>query len=117
MISELVEMKYSVWPSGAAVSTSRPAGMKLPPALFSTMTFMPMLALIFCATSRAVTSVPPPARQRDDQADRLAGLQLLRLRRLGSANAAASRQRREPDPSTMDVIAASLIVLSIPPAA
>ena len=57
---ELVEMKYSVCPSGGAVSTSRPAGMKFPPVLFSTMTFMPMLALIFCATSRAVTSVPPP---------------------------------------------------------
>ena len=41
---------------------SRSAGMKLPPTLFSTSTVVRMLSLIFCAISRAMTSVAPPAR-------------------------------------------------------
>src|SRR5262245_13342654 len=35
--------------------------MKLPPALFSTKTVVRRFSLIFCATSRAITSVAPPA--------------------------------------------------------
>jgi hypothetical protein len=35
--------------------------MKLPPARFSTNTVVRRLSLIFCATSRAMTSVAPPA--------------------------------------------------------
>ena len=61
MISALVEMKNSVWPSGGEPVSSRSAGMKLPPALFSTITVVRMLSLIFCAISRAITSVAPPA--------------------------------------------------------
>ena len=54
-------MKNSVWPSAGEVVSSRSAGMKLPPALFSTMTFAFMFSLILEATRRAMTSVPPPA--------------------------------------------------------
>src|SRR5262245_12139991 len=54
-------MKNRVWPSGAAPVRSRSAGMKLPPARFSTKTVVRMFSLIFCATSRAMTSVAPPA--------------------------------------------------------
>ena len=46
--------------SGELVS-SRSAGMKLPPTLFSTITVVRRLSLIFCATSRAMTSTGPPA--------------------------------------------------------
>ena len=55
--------------------------MKLPPALFSTNTVVRRFSLIFCATSRAMTSVAPPARQPDEDADRLAG-KILRMRRI-----------------------------------
>src|SRR5215468_7238104 len=54
-------MKNSVWPSAAEPVSSRNAGMKLPPALFSTNTVVRRFSLIFCATSRAITSVAPPA--------------------------------------------------------
>src|SRR5262245_7546786 len=54
-------MKNRVWPSGAAPVRSRSAGMKLPPARFSTKTVVRRFSLIFCATSRAMTSVAPPA--------------------------------------------------------
>ncbi len=61
MISVLVEMKNSVWPSGGEPVRSRSAGMKLPPARFSTNTVVRRFSLIFCAISRAMTSVAPPA--------------------------------------------------------
>ena len=51
----------SVRPSGAALVSSRNTGSKAPPVLFSTKTFVCRLALSFCAISRAVTSVAPPA--------------------------------------------------------
>src|SRR5262245_58918351 len=54
-------MKNSVWPSGGAAVRSRNAGIKIPPARFSTNTVVRRLSLIFCATSRAITSVAPPA--------------------------------------------------------
>ena len=46
---------------GRRAGSSRSAGMKLPPTLFSTSTVVRMLSLIFCAISRAMTSVAPPA--------------------------------------------------------
>ena len=54
-------MKNSVWPSGGEPVSSRSAGMKLPPALFSTNTVVRRFSLIFCAIRRAMTSVAPPA--------------------------------------------------------
>src|SRR5262249_4072368 len=61
VVRALVEIKNSVWPSAGEPVSSRKAGMKLPPALFSTKTVVRRFSLIFCATSRAITSVAPPA--------------------------------------------------------
>src|SRR6476660_639701 len=54
-------MKKSVWPSAGEPVSSRNAGMKLPPTLFSTKTVVRRFSLIFWATRRAMTSVAPPA--------------------------------------------------------
>src|SRR6218665_31901 len=50
-----------VCPSGAARATYSAAMAPLAPALFSTITVRPSSADIFCATTRAMPSLPPPA--------------------------------------------------------
>src|SRR5262249_29987426 len=92
--------------SGAAPMTSLPAGMKLPPALFSTSTVMPMLWLIFCATRRAVTSVPPPAAR--PTISRIGLPACSSWARAGSVSTARSKRPAPRTARTRDVIVASL---------
>ena len=93
MISVLVEMKNSVWPSGGAAVRSRSAGMKMPPARFSTNTVVFRLSLIFCATRRAITSVAPPAASPTMMLDRLGG-QVLRVARVARPASSAAHAMR-----------------------
>src|SRR4051812_11099402 len=79
--------------------------MKLPPGLFSTTTLVFKFSAIFCATSRAWTSVPPPAGSPT----------IMRIGRLGKSCAAAaagaasalSRRPANPGPRPKNAIAFS----------
>ena len=104
-------MKNRVWPSGGELVSSRSAGMKLPPTLFSTMTVVRRLSLIFCATSRAMTSVAPPA---DRPTSMRIGLPESSCAGAGiglDASSAAPVSSASAHPVTRDVMPSSLVLL------
>ena len=87
-------MKNSVWPSAASRSVPCSAGMKLPPALFSTITVcLHVLAHLLGDQARHDVGAAAGG-EADDDADRLAGLQFLRRARAR----AAERLRAEARP-------------------